>query len=42
MFEPERDKVVGGWRKLHNNDVRNWVILFCNYNEAKGSNECVM
>jgi hypothetical protein len=23
MFEPKRDEVAGGWRKLHNEDLRN-------------------
>jgi hypothetical protein len=23
IFEPRRDKVTGGWRKLHNEELRN-------------------
>jgi hypothetical protein len=24
MFGPKRDAVTGGWRKLHNEELRNW------------------
>jgi hypothetical protein len=23
IFEPKRDEVAGGWRKMHNEDLRN-------------------
>jgi hypothetical protein len=26
MFEPKRDEVIGGWRKLHNEELHN---LYC-------------
>jgi hypothetical protein len=26
MFRPKRDEVIGGWRKLHNEELRN---LYC-------------
>jgi hypothetical protein len=26
VFEPKRDEVIGGWRKLHNEELRN---LYC-------------
>jgi hypothetical protein len=26
IFGPERDEVIGGWRKLHNGDLHN---LYC-------------
>jgi hypothetical protein len=31
IFEPKRYEVVGGWRKLHNEDLHNFV-LFTKYN----------
>jgi hypothetical protein len=31
IFGPNRDKVAGGWRKLHNKEIRNFV-LFAKYN----------
>ena len=24
MFGPDRDEVIGGWRKLHNEELHNW------------------
>jgi hypothetical protein len=24
IFGPKRDEVTGGWRKLHNEELRNW------------------
>jgi hypothetical protein len=26
MFEPKRDEVTGGWRKLHNEELRNFFF----------------
>jgi hypothetical protein len=27
MFEPKRDEVIGGWRKLHNEELHNLYSL---------------
>jgi hypothetical protein len=29
IFEPKRDEVIGGWRKLHNEELHN---LYCSPN----------
>jgi hypothetical protein len=36
MFGPKEDEVVGGWRKLHNEelvacDVNECSVIFCEY-----------
>jgi hypothetical protein len=32
IFGPKRDEVTGGWRKLHNKELHNFV-LFTKYNK---------
>jgi hypothetical protein len=27
IFGPKRDEVIGGWRKLHNEELHNWYSL---------------
>jgi hypothetical protein len=29
MFEPEKDEVTGGWRKLHNEELRDLYSSPC-------------
>jgi hypothetical protein len=31
-FGPKRDEVIGGWRKLHNEELRN---LYCSPSKVK-------
>jgi hypothetical protein len=32
IFRPRRDEVTGGWRKLHNEELASWFVLFAEYN----------
>jgi hypothetical protein len=32
IFGPKRDEVTGEWKKLHNEDLCNFFLLFTNYN----------
>jgi hypothetical protein len=36
IFGPKRDEVIGGWRKLHNEELHN---LYCSYRILVGNPE---
>jgi hypothetical protein len=38
LFEPKRDEVIGGCRKLHNEELRSFVH-FANYNQNDEAKE---
>jgi hypothetical protein len=41
IFGPKRDEVTGGWRKLHNVDVRNYNKILINKFEGRSRDSAV-
>jgi hypothetical protein len=38
IFGPKRDEIIGGWRKLHNEGLRNFYAKY-NYNDQANEDE---
>jgi hypothetical protein len=42
MFGPKRDKRIGGWRTLHNEELHHLNAAKCNYNDKGNEDEMCM